>query len=86
MAPQVVAHPGTRPTERIRPVSERKSIVWGAASAEADPHPHCCWRGLVFLGYSVFDEEIGEEVEQIEIVPCRRCGDANEERVPNDER
>jgi len=28
---------------------------------------------LVFLTYTVFDEEVGEEVERIEAVPCRRC-------------
>jgi hypothetical protein len=61
-------------------VDGRKSIVWSAASPEDDPHPHCCWRGLVFLGYTVFDDEIGEEVEQIEVVPCRRCAEREPER------
>jgi hypothetical protein len=38
-----------------------------------DPHPHACTDGLVFLTYTVFDEEIGEECERIEVLPCRRC-------------
>jgi hypothetical protein len=30
----------------------------------------------VYLTYTVLDEEIGEEVEHIEAVPCRRCVEA----------
>jgi hypothetical protein len=30
----------------------------------------------VFLTYTVFDEAVGEEVERLEVVPCRRCADA----------
>jgi hypothetical protein len=37
--------------------------------------PHACSDGLVFLTYTVFDEEIGEECEKIEAVPCRRCAE-----------
>jgi len=29
--------------------------------------------GLVFLTYTVFEEAVGEEVERLEVVPCRRC-------------
>jgi hypothetical protein len=32
--------------------------------------------GFVFLTYTAFDEEIGEEVEMIEAIPCRRCADS----------
>jgi hypothetical protein len=32
--------------------------------------------GLVFLTYSVFDEAVGEEVERLDVVPCRRCADS----------
>jgi uncharacterized protein involved in propanediol utilization len=32
--------------------------------------------GLVFLTYTVFDEAVGEEVERLEVVPCRRCADS----------
>jgi hypothetical protein len=35
--------------------------------------PHACTDGLVFLTYTVFDEAVGEEVERLEVVPCRRC-------------
>ncbi len=40
-----------------------------------DHHPHSCWDGLVYLTYTVFDEEIGEEVEKLEVIPCRRCAE-----------
>jgi hypothetical protein len=29
--------------------------------------------GRAFLTYTVFDEGVGEEVERLEVVPCRRC-------------
>jgi hypothetical protein len=32
--------------------------------------------GLVFLTYTVVDEAVGEEVERLEVMPCRRCADA----------
>ena len=35
--------------------------------------PHACTDGLVFLTYTAFDEAVGEEVERLEVVPCRRC-------------
>jgi len=31
-------------------------------------HPHACWDGYVYLGYTDDDGE-----EQIEQLPCRRC-------------
>src|SRR5215213_6732121 len=34
-----------------------------------------CTEGIVFLTYTVFDEAVGEEVERLEVVPCRRCAD-----------
>lgn len=40
-----------------------------------DHHPHACMDGLVFLTYTLFDEEVGDEVELIEVVPCRRCAE-----------
>jgi hypothetical protein len=36
--------------------------------------PHACTDGLVFLTYTVFEEAVGEEVERLDVVPCRRCG------------
>jgi hypothetical protein len=44
-----------------------------AASHAQDECPHACTDGLVFMTYTAFDEEIGEECEKIEAVPCRRC-------------
>jgi hypothetical protein len=42
-------------------------------STEEQDHPHACLDGYVFLGYTVLDEETGEEVERVEALPCRRC-------------
>jgi hypothetical protein len=52
-----------------------ESIVFRPRRAGEDPHPHACFEGLVFLTYTVFDEEVGEEVEHIEALPCRRCAE-----------
>jgi hypothetical protein len=38
-------------------------------------HPHACLNGYVYLGYTAFDEETGEEVERVEALPCRRCAE-----------
>jgi hypothetical protein len=53
-----------------------ESSVFRPNSTEEDTHPHACYDGLVFLTYTVFDEEIGDEVERIEAIPCRRCADS----------
>jgi hypothetical protein len=37
--------------------------------------PHACTDGLIFLTYTVFDDAVGEEVERIEALPCRRCAE-----------
>jgi hypothetical protein len=68
MAPQVVAHPGTRPTEGRATVDT--TIL--RTTTEEVPIPtdetlHGCYEGFVYIGH----EEDGEEV--IEAVPCRRC-------------
>jgi len=52
-----------------------KSSVFRPTQGE-DTHPHACTDGQVFLTYTVFDEEIGDEVECLEVVPCRRCVDS----------
>ena len=39
-------------------------------------HPHACLNGYIYLGYTAFDEETGEEVERVEALPCRRCADS----------
>jgi len=39
-----------------------------------EDHPHCCnGHGWVALGEIIVDEESGEELERILIVPCQRC-------------
>ena len=50
-----------------------ESSVFRPKPTEEDTHPHACTGGLVFLTYTAFDEEIGDEVERLDVVPCRRC-------------
>jgi len=38
--------------------------------------PHACIDGVVYIGHLVEDPGSGEEVEVIEVVPCRRCADS----------
>jgi len=52
------------------------SVFRPREACEEDHHPHACTDGLVFLTYTVFDEAVGEEVERIEAVPCRRYADS----------
>jgi hypothetical protein len=47
--------------------------VFQPRSLEDDFHPHACIDGWVYLAYTTHDEEVGVEVEKIEMVPCRRC-------------
>jgi hypothetical protein len=42
------------------------------SSIEEVDHPHACLEGCVYLGYTAFDEETGEEIERVEALPCRR--------------
>jgi len=55
--------------------STKKSSVYRFTSeAEGeDTHPHACYDGVVYLTYTSLDEAVGDEVERIEAVPCRRC-------------
>jgi hypothetical protein len=73
MAPQEQPLLGTRPTERLETVDAKESSVFRPREASEDHHPHACTDGLVFLTYTIFDEAVGEEVERLEVVPCRRC-------------
>jgi hypothetical protein len=54
----------------------QKSNVFRPGEVSEDTHPHACMDGLVFLTYTTFDEEVGDEVERLEVVPCRRCTDS----------
>ena len=47
----------------------KESSVFRPTEVDEDTHPHACTDGLVFLTYTVFDEEIGAEAEKIEAVP-----------------
>jgi hypothetical protein len=38
--------------------------------------PCACLDGAVYVGHLVEDPGTGEEVEVVETVPCRRCGDS----------
>jgi hypothetical protein len=76
MAPQVIAHPGARPQKGLETVDARESSVFRPSEARQDTHPHACTDGLVFLTYTVFEEAVGEELERLEVVPCRRCADS----------
>jgi hypothetical protein len=73
MAPRERQLPGTRPTERKAFVDSIKSSVFRPSEVGEDTHPDACYDGLVFLTYTVFDDEVGDEVEKIEAVPCHRC-------------
>ncbi len=58
-------------TKRIPPDGD----PFTSAPHHDQDHPHACLDGLVFLTYTVFDEAVGDEVEKIEAVPCRRCAE-----------
>jgi hypothetical protein len=80
MAPQVVAHPGARPTERMQTVDTRESSAPRANPPNEDhddtveahysclERPCACLEGWVFVGYI---DEFGEEREAS--YACRRC-------------
>ena len=67
------------PSERMRlwvalmrcPASLRLSIA-SSRTVSSLANPKYADR-LVFLTYTVFDEAVGEEVERLEVLPCRRC-------------
>jgi hypothetical protein len=42
-------------------------------------HPHACTGGLVYITYAAHNEEVGEEVEHLDLVPCRRCAETRED-------
>jgi hypothetical protein len=83
MAPQVVTHPGARPTGRMHTVDTRESSAPHAHPSTEDhdytveahyaclERPHACLGGWVFVGYI---DEHGEERE--ESYRCRRCDES----------
>ena len=82
--PQVVTHPGTRPT--------RRSLMDTTESSAPHAHPsakdhddtieahytclerhHACNDGWITIGQIVVDPETGEETEEYALHLCRRC-------------
>jgi hypothetical protein len=53
--------------------STKSSVFRPSEAGGEDTHPHACTEGLVVLADTAFDEEIGDEVEVFDTVPCRRC-------------
>jgi hypothetical protein len=77
MAPRMLGNiPEPGPQKGMGTVDTAESSVFRPREASEDHHPHACTDGLVFLTYTVFDEAVGEEVECLEVVPCRRCADS----------
>jgi hypothetical protein len=82
MAPQVMEHPGARPTGRMHTVDTRESSAPAHQSTDdrddtVEAHYAClerpcaCLDGWVFVGYV---DEYGEEREAS--YRCRRCADS----------
>jgi hypothetical protein len=84
MAPQVVTHPGTRPTRRSLMDTTESSAPHAHPSTDdlddtLEAHyaslerlrPHACMDGWVFIGYI---DECSEEREASYC--CRRCADS----------
>ena len=57
-------------------MDSKESSVFRPSAASEDHHPHACTDGLVFLTYTAYDEDVGDEVERLEVIPCRRCADS----------
>lgn len=65
------------PQRGLETVDTAESSVFRPSEANEDHHPHACMDGLVFLTYTVFDENPGDEVEIYEVIPCSRCADSS---------
>ena len=80
MAPQVLGTPRDPAHRTWRFTVDEPTISPAGDPFHASPydqdHPHACLNGYVYLGYTAFDEETGEEVERVEALPCRRCADS----------
>jgi hypothetical protein len=63
-------------TNRIQDHDDTIEAHYSGLERLEAPHgmPHGCYRGLVYIGHMIEDED-GEEVEVIESVPCKRCAD-----------
>jgi hypothetical protein len=70
MAPRVVAHPGTRPTEK----GEHCGHPQNTTTPPRRPRPsgpHACSDGWITLGQLVVDPETGEESKEYAPYLCR---------------
>jgi len=67
--------PEPGPQKGMQTVDTNESSVFRPSQASEDHYPHACTDGLVFLTYTVFNEAVGEEVERLDVVSCRRCAD-----------
>ncbi|MGH3147143.1 MAG: hypothetical protein ACRDTR_15205 [Rubrobacter sp.] len=54
---------------------DTKNSTAPLAHPSTEDHPHACYEGLVYLTYTTHDDEVGEEVEFEEVLPCRRCAE-----------
>jgi hypothetical protein len=68
--------PEPGPQKGLETVDAKESSVFRPREASEDHHPHACTDGLVFLTYTAYDEDVGDEVERLEVIPCRRCVDS----------
>jgi hypothetical protein len=75
-SPGAVATTARSTAQQEEPLWTPNSLAYSVPPKERTPTPHACTAGLVFLTHTVFDEEIGDEVERLEGVPCRRCVDS----------
>jgi hypothetical protein len=82
MAPQVLATPRdpAHTDLEVTVDTSKSSATHAHPSTEEQDHPHACMNGYVYLGYTTFDEETGEEVERVEALPCRRCAEEARDR------
>ena len=80
MAPQVVAHPEARPTERTRDCGQAHYIASRRSLPRSTPRPrrapHACNDGWVTIGQIMVDSETGEETQEYALYLCRRCADS----------
>ena len=43
---------------------------------QGNPDPHACYDGWIYLTYTAYDESVGDEVERMEVILCRRFAEA----------
>jgi hypothetical protein len=85
MAPQVLEHPGARPTRRSLMDTAESSAPHAHPSIEdhdtveahyaCSERPCACIDGWVRIGQIAVDPETGEEVEEFALYLCRKCAE-----------